>query len=301
MNLGISLCGIEFKTPLIAASGTFGYGREMRDYMDLSELGGISSKAVTGTMRLGNPTPRIAQTASGCLNAVGLQNPGVDAFIQTELPFMKTLGTRIIANVSGSSEEEYLEVITKLRGQGIDMVELNISCPNVKQGAMSFGTSVQMAHDITKKCKQVCDVPLMVKLTPNVTDIAAIALAVQDAGADAVSLINTLTGMAVNAKTRRPILANITGGLSGPAIKPIALRMVYQVAKAVKIPVVGLGGITSGEDVAEFLLCGASAVMVGTANLSTPVAMREILAQLRAFMQAQGIEDINELVGSLQV
>ena len=301
MNLGISLCGIEFKTPLIAASGTFGYGREMRDYMDLSELGGISSKAVTGTMRLGNPSPRIAETASGCLNAVGLQNPGIDAFIQTELPFMKTLGTRIIVNVSGSSEEEYLEVITKLRGQGIDMVELNISCPNVKHGAMAFGTSVQMAHDITKKCKQVCDVPLMVKLTPNVTDIAAIALAVQDAGADAVSLINTLTGMAVNAKTRRPILANITGGLSGPAIKPIALRMVYQVAKAVKIPVVGLGGITSGEDVAEFMLCGASAVMVGTANLSSPVAMREILAQLRTFMQAQGMEDINELVGSLQV
>ena len=191
MKLNVTLCGIQFDTPLIAASGTFGYGHEMQEYMDLSELGGISSKAVTGSMRLGNPSPRIAETASGCLNAVGLQNPGVDAFLNTELPFMKTLGTRIIVNVSGSSEEEYVEVITKLRGSGIDMVELNISCPNVKQGAMSFGTSEKMAHDITKKCKQVCDVPLMVKLTPNVTDIAAIAVAVQDAGADAVSLINT--------------------------------------------------------------------------------------------------------------
>ena len=273
----------------------------MADYMDLCELGGISSKAVTGTERLGNPTPRIAETASGCLNAVGLQNPGVDAFLKTELPFMKTLDTRIIVNVSGSSEEEYLTVISKLQGSGIDMVELNISCPNVKQGAMAFGTSAQSAHDITKKCKQVCDVPLMVKLTPNVTDVASIAQAVEQAGADAVSLINTLTGMAVDARTRRPVLANTTGGLSGPAIKPVALRMVYQVARAVAIPVVGMGGITSGEDVAEFLLCGASAVMVGTANLTTPTAMHGILTQLSSFMQEQCIEDINELVGALQV
>lgn len=301
MNLGVTICDIPFRTPLIAASGTFGYGRDMQDYMDLRELGGISSKAVTASERRGNDTPRIAETASGCLNAVGLQNPGVDAFLETELPFMKTLGTRIIINVSGSSVEEYREVITKLRGCGIDMVELNISCPNVKQGAMAFGTSEKAAYEITHTCKQVCDVPLLVKLTPNVTDIAGIAKAVEDAGADAVSLINTLTGMAVDARSRRPILANITGGLSGPAIKPVALRMVYQVANAVRIPVIGIGGIMCGEDVVEFLLCGAQAVMVGTANLKTPTAMHEILTGLRRYMEEQGIDDINELVGALEV
>jgi dihydroorotate dehydrogenase (NAD+) catalytic subunit len=301
LNLCVNFCGIEFKTPLIAASGTFGYGREMQEYMDLCELGGISSKAVTGAPRLGNPSPRIAETASGCLNAVGLQNPGIDAFLATELPFMQTLGTRILVNVSGSTEEEYLTVIEKLRGKGIDMVELNISCPNVKMGAMSFGTSEESAFEITKKCKSVCDVPLMVKLTPNVCDIASIAVVAQEAGADAISLINTITGMAVDAITRRPILANVTGGLSGPAIKPVALRMVYQVAKAVHIPVVGLGGIMTGTDVAEFMLCGARAVMIGTANLITPTAMARIKAELLAFMAEQRIDDVNELVGSLRV
>ena len=301
MNLAVNVAGVTFQNPLIAASGTFGYGREMAHYQDLSRLGGISSKAVTGEPRLGNPTPRIAETPSGCLNAVGLQNPGVAAFVSEELPYMQTLGTRIVVNVSGASEEEYLKVLDTLCGQKFDMVELNISCPNVKQGAMAFGTSPQSAYEITKLCKAHCEVPLMVKLTPNVSNIAQIACAVEDAGADAVSLINTLTGMAVDARARRPILANVTGGLSGPAVKPVALRMVYEVAKAVKIPVVGMGGIVSGMDVAEFMLCGARAVMIGTANLMTPTAMTDILADFCAFLEQEGVQDVNELVGSLKI
>ncbi len=301
MNLKVDIAGVTLNNPIIAGSGTFGFGVEMSKFYDLHLLGGLASKAVTLHKRDGNPSPRIAEVTSGILNAVGLQNPGVDGFLAEELPRMKTYGTRIIVNVAGSTEEEYVAVLEKLQGSGIDMVELNISCPNVKQGAMAFGTSPESVASITRLCKKACDVPLMVKLTPNVTDIVAIAQAAEQAGADALSLINTLTGMAVDVKTRRPILANITGGMSGPAIKPIALRMVYQVSQAVSIPIVGMGGITSGTDVVEFLLCGANAVTVGTGNLMTPTACTDICEELRAFMQEQGVKDVNELVGALQI
>ena len=300
-DLSFELCGIPFKNPVIAASGTFGNGLVMALYNDLSLLGGISMKAVTLEPREGNPPVRIAETASGCLNAIGLQNPGIDVFLAQELPRAKRLKTRLIANVSGSKQEDYVEVIRRLQGSGIDMIELNISCPNVKEGGVAFGTNPDVAAEITRACKTVCDVPLMVKLSPNVSDIVAIAKAVEAAGADAISLINTLTAMAVDARSRRPILANITGGLSGPAIKPVALRMVYQVTKAVQVPVVGMGGIMSGLDVAEFLLCGASAVMVGTANLSDPSASLRILAEFQAFLDQEGIEDWKALVGGLKV
>lgn len=300
-DMSVNLCGVTFKNPVIAASGTFAFGAEPALYYPPGELGGMAAKAVTLEPRLGNPAPRIAETASGCLNAVGLQNPGIDAYLQTELPRMLKYGTNIIANVAGSDIDEYVEVTRRLRGSGVQMIELNISCPNVKHGGVAFGTDPKVAAEVTRRVKAECDVPLIVKLSPNVSDIGEMALAAEQAGADCISLINTLTGMAVDLRTRRPVIANVTGGLSGPAVKPVALRMVYEVAQKVHVPVIGMGGITTAEDALEFMMCGASAVMVGTATLMNVYACRNIAQGMEAYVRKNGIDDINSFVGTLQV
>ncbi|HZJ82653.1 MAG TPA: dihydroorotate dehydrogenase [Clostridia bacterium] len=299
LNLKVNIGGIPFQNPIIAASGTFGFGLEYEDYTDLNQLGGISIKGLTLSPRKGNPPPRIAETASGILNSVGLQNPGVDHFLNQDLPALKKYNTIIIANINGNTIEEYCRLAEKLQDAPIDLVELNVSCPNVKEGGVAFGTDPEMVYTITKTLKDVTRQPLMVKLTPNVTHITQTALAAQEGGADALSLINTLLGMSIDANTRRPILANITGGLSGPAIKPIALRMVWEVCQVVTIPVIGMGGIMTGEDVVEFLLAGATAVSVGTANLVSPYAMIDIIEELKAYMEVNGIRDVEELIGGL--
>ena len=287
------------KNPIIAASGTFAFGEFFDDYFDIQKLGGISLKALTAGKREGNPPPRIAESASGILNSVGLQNPGIDAFLKHIYPNLKTLDSCIIANVSGSTIEEYIEVITKLNDTDIPIIELNISCPNVKCGGLQFGANEKDAFEATKSAREATSKKLMVKLTPNVTDISIIAKAVEEAGADAVSLVNTFTAMAIDARKRKPILANVFGGLSGPAIKPIALRMVNQVYNSVKIPVVGMGGIMSGEDAVEFMIAGAAAVMTGTANMVTPTNSMEILDEFKEFLENEGIERACELTGSL--
>lgn len=301
VNLGVNICGVEFKNPIIAASGTYGFGREYNEFYPISILGGISTKGTTLLPRLGNPTPRIAETPSGILNAVGLQNPGVDHFIENDLPFLKESGTKIIANVAGSTLSDYEEIARRLNGL-VDMIELNISCPNVKEGGVAFGIKPESVEEVTRKVKaQLPDTPLMVKLSPNVASISDNARAAENGGADCISLINTLTGMAIDLERRKPILANITGGMSGPAVKPIALRMVYEAAKAVKIPVIGLGGISNYRDVLEFMLVGASAVQVGTANFSNPMVIPEILEDLEEYLIKNGIDDINDIVGKINV
>ena len=300
VNLKVKIAGVEFKNPVIAASGTFGFGREYAEFYKLSVLGGISTKGTTLYAREGNAGTRIAETDSGILNSVGLQNPGIDDFISEELPFLKKQGTVIIANVAGSTEEDYCAAAEKLNDTNVDMVELNISCPNVKQGGITFGVCPDSVSKITKAVRKYCRRPLIVKLTPNVADIAANARAAETEGADAISLINTLGGMAVNYRTRRPILGNVFGGLSGRAVKPVALKMVWQVYNAVKIPVIGMGGIYSPADVLEFMICGASAVQVGTANMTNPYACRDIIEGLPQVMQECGIGDIGELVGTLR-
>ncbi|MDR3353460.1 MAG: dihydroorotate dehydrogenase [Synergistaceae bacterium] len=294
------LCGIEMKNPLIAASGTFGFGREFDELYDISCWGAVSVKGLTLRPRAGNPPARIAETASGMLNSIGLQNPGVDAFIRDELPWLVSRGIPVIANVAGSSEDEYAEAVRRLSDAPVSMIELNISCPNVKHGGVHFGTSPEAAREITAKARACCKHPLMVKLSPNVSDIAEIARAVEEAGADAVSLINTITGMAIDAVSRRPVLANITGGLSGPAIKPVALRMVWQAASAVKIPVVGMGGITTADDVAQFMIAGASAVMIGSANIADPMAGPRIIAGFERRLRELGADAPGDLVSSLR-
>ena len=299
INMAVSFAGINLKNPVIAASGTFGFGREYSQYFDIGRLGGIAVKGLTLLPRKGNPPPRIAETPSGILNSVGLQNPGVHAFIKDEIPFIRKYNTAIIANASGNTVEDYEKITEILSDSDIDAIELNLSCPNVKEGCMSFGSTPQGVKKVVERVKKVAKKPLIVKLTPNVTDIVEIALAAQDAGADAVSLINTLLGMAIDAKTRRPILANITGGLSGPAVKPVALRMVYQVSKAVKISVIGMGGISNGQDAVEFLLAGATAVMVGTAGFVNPYAWVETIDGIEAYMLENGVDDVNELIGGL--
>lgn len=298
-NTIVNICGVKFKNPIIAASGTFGFGREYAEYFDLSALGGIAVKGLTIKPRQGNKPPRIAETASGMLNSVGLQNPGVDYFLREELPWLLKQNTRIIVNINGNTIKEYCEVAERLTDSQIDMIELNISCPNVKNGGISFGINPKSVAKVTKEVKKVTKQPLIVKLSPTAADIAENAKAAEDSGADAVSLINTLLGMAIDAKSRKPLLANITGGLSGPAIKPIALRMVWQVAKAIKVPVIGMGGIMTGIDAIEFMLAGASAVSVGTANLVDPNASLKILDQIREFMTDNGINDIRDIIGEL--
>ena len=296
-DLSVSVCGVPFQNPVIAASGCFGFGQEMAEYVDLNALGGISIKGLTPKPRLGNPAPRIAETPSGMLNSVGLQNPGIDAFLEVELPRLAKLNCRILANVAGSSVEDYAYMTEKLANQPVDMVELNISCPNVKEGGVAFGVYPDKVYEVVSAAKAHCTQPLVVKLTPNTADITATALAAEKAGADAISLINTLTGMAVDFRARRPILANVTGGLSGPAVKP----MVYQVAQAVNVPVIGMGGIDSGLDALEFMLCGASAVQVGMANLYDPYACVRIAEEMEQILAEEGLSSVQEIIGQLRV
>lgn len=296
-RLSVNLCGIELDNPVIPASGTFGFGREFAEFYDINILGTFSFKGTTLHPRFGNPTPRIAETPSGMLNAVGLQNPGVEHVRTHELPEMKAYFHKpVMANISGFSLEEYVEVARRLDGEAqVGWLEVNISCPNVHGGGMSFGTDPACAAQVTKAVKTVTSKPVIIKLSPNVTDIVAIARACEDAGADGVSLINTLLGLRMNLRTRKPLLANTTGGLSGPAVFPVALRMVYQVANAVKIPVVGMGGVSSAEDVLEMLMAGAAAVEVGAANLINPCACKEIIEALPAAMDKYKIETLRDL------
>ena len=300
-NLSVTIAGLIFKNPVTTASGTFGYGEEFRDFMDPGRIGGIFVKAVTGTNREGNAYPRMAETASGMLNSVGLQNKGVDHFVREIYPRIKDFDTHIIVNVSGSTLEEYVEVATRINElEKVPAIELNISCPNVKQGGMAFGTVPAMSTEVTRAVRDVYRKVLMVKLSPNVTSITDMAKAVVDGGADVLTLINTLLGIAIDADLRRPILSTITGGLSGPAIKPVALRMVWQVHKAVNVPVIGLGGIMNATDAIEFLLAGASAIQVGTANFLDPTVSVKIVDGITAYMQKHGVNDVNELIGGLR-
>ncbi len=301
VDMTIELCGKTFKNPVIAASGTFAFGRQHSWFIDVNRLGGIALKSITPEKRIGNKPPRIAETASGIVNSVGLQNPGVDEFLENEYRFVDALNTVIIANVAGKCVEDYTYVIERLNDTRIDMFELNISCPNVALGGMGLGTDEAMAAQCVKEAKRVSKKPLIVKLTPAAGDVALIAKAAERSGADAVSLINTLPAMAVDAKTRRPILGNVTGGLSGPCIKPVALKMVYDVSRAVGIPVIGMGGIMTGEDAAEFMLCGASAVMVGTAGLADPEAPVRIISELESYAAQTNIDKISALTGALEV
>lgn len=301
MNLKTTIAGVEFKNPIIAASGTFGFGREYNTFYNVGELGGICSKGLTLEPRNGNPPVRIAETPSGMLNSVGLQNPGVKAFIEEELPFMEKLGTVIIANAAGACEADYVKLISILSETSVDMIEMNISCPNVKNGGMAFGVEPDGVESIVRAVRKVCKKPLIVKLTPNVSNITHNALAAERAGADAISLINTVAAMAVDFKTRKPVLKVGHGGLSGPCVKPIALKMVYDCYRAVHIPIIGLGGIMTGEDVGEFMLCGATAVQVGTANIFDPYAAHNIVNELTNLLESGNITDVQELIGGLKV
>lgn len=299
-RLNVNFCGIDFKNPVIPASGTFGYGREYEQFYPLSKLGGISVKGTTLHRREGNPAPRVAETPSGMLNSVGLQNGGVDKFLNYELPNLVTKDTRIIANIAGSTIEECAELASKLKGSAVDLIELNISCPNVKQGGAAFGTDCVIAGEVTRAVKEACDKPLMVKLSPNVTSIVDIAKSVEANGADAVSLINTLLGMRIDIRTRRPILKNNVGGLSGPAVFPVAVRMVWQVANAVNIPVCGMGGISSWEDAVEMMMAGAQTVQVGAAIFADPYAPVKIIEGMEQFCVDNGIDNISEIVGTVK-
>ncbi len=298
--LAVNIAGVKFKNPLIAASGTFGYGLEYSEIYDVSKIGGISLKGLTLLPKEGNDSPRIAETPSGILNSVGLQNPGTKAFVNDYMPKIKKLGTVLIANIAGNTLEEYAQTAKIVSASGVDMIELNISCPNVKQGGMAFGVEPDSVRAVTEKVKENTSLPLIVKLTPNVSDITKNAAAAQKGGADAISLINTISGMAVDYKTRKPVLKNVTGGLSGPAVKPVALKMVWQVYNTVDIPIIGMGGIMSYTDVLEFIICGASAVQIGTANIYNPTAMPEILADLERYFKENNLT-LEELKGTLIV
>lgn len=297
MNTTVNIAGVEFKNPVMTASGTFGSGMEYSQFVDLNKLGAVVTKGVASVPWPGNPTPRIAETHGGMLNAIGLQNPGIDVFVKRDIPFLKQYNIKIIVNVCGKTTEEYLDVVEKLSDEPVDMLEINISCPNVKEGGIGFGQDAKTAYAITKEIKKIAKQPVIMKLSPNVTDITVMAKAVEDAGADAVSLINTLTGMKIDINRQTFALANKTGGLSGPAIKPIAVRMVNQVANAVKIPIIGMGGIANYEDAVEFILAGATAISVGTANFFNPYTTVEIVEGIEKYMQAHNCDDINELIG----
>ena len=300
-DLSVKIGKIKFENPVLVASGTFGYGEEYAQLIDLNKLGGIITKSITLNPREGNPPPRTCETPSGMLNAIGLANVGVDSFIKEKLSFLRSLDTKIIVNVAGSTLEEYVKVVKRLnRVKGIHMLEINISCPNVKMGGLQFGASEESAHEIIKTIGENTSYPLMAKLTPNVTDITRIALAVEEAGCQAISLINTLVGMAINSDTRKPFLSNITGGLSGPAIKPVALAMVWKVAQEVKVPVIGIGGIMDTRDALEFLLAGASMIQVGTANFVDSRASIKIIEGLKEYCENHGIKKIKELVGRVE-
>lgn len=299
-NLSINFAGIDFKNPIIPASGTFGFGKEYENFYSLSKLGGISLKGLTLNQKDGNPPPRIAETPSGMLNSVGLQNPGIDAFLKNDLPYLKDKNTVLIANVAGSTIEDCVTIAERIEGSAIDMIELNISCPNVKQGGAAFGTDCNIAGDITKAVKAATSKPLMVKLSPNVTSITDIAKSVEANGADAISLINTLLGMRIDINSRRPILKNNVGGLSGPAVFPIAVRMVWQVYNAVNIPVCGMGGVSSWQDAIEMMMAGATTIQVGAAIFSDPYAPIKIIKGINEFLDKNNIKDIKDIVGSVQ-
>lgn len=298
-NMGVHIAGVQLKNPVMTASGTFGSGREYSEFVDLNQLGAVVVKGVANEPWSGNPTPRIAETYGGMLNSVGLQNPGVEAFIQNDIQFLRQYDTKIIVNIAGRTVEDYCAVTEKLRDADIDLIELNISCPNVKAGGVNFGTNPAMVEEVTKAVKKVAKQPVIVKLTPNVTDIVEIAKAAVAGGADAISLINTLLGMVIDIHRRKPILANVVGGLSGPAIKPVALRMVYQVANAVQVPIIGMGGIMAGEDAIEFILAGATGVAVGTANFMNPRATIEVLEGIEDYMDKYNINDVHDIIGKL--
>ena len=298
VDLSVELAGVSLKNPVVVASGTFGFGREYSQFYDLGELGGICAKGLTLRPREGNPAPRIAETPMGILNSVGLQNPGVDAFISEELPFLRQFDTKIIANISGDSPEEYGVMCEKLSGAGVDLIEVNISCPNVKAGGMAYGTRPELAAEVTREAKRHAgQVPVMVKLSPNVTDITEIARAAEEAGADALSLINTLRGMRIDLNTRRPVLRMNTGGLSGPAVLPVAVRMVWEVSQAVKLPILGMGGVSRGEDAAQLILAGASAVGVGTALFADPFAPLKVRDRLAELTEQSGLARTAQLTG----
>ncbi|HIS80028.1 MAG TPA: dihydroorotate dehydrogenase [Candidatus Scatomonas merdavium] len=300
MNMKVNLAGVELKNPVMTASGTFGSGAEYSEFVDLNRLGAVVTKGVANVPWPGNPTPRIAEVYGGMLNAIGLQNPGIDVFCERDIPFLKQFDTKIIVNVCGHAPEEYLAVVERLAAEDVDMLEINISCPNVNAGFLAFGQDPKHVEELTGEIKKKAKQPVIMKLTPNVTDIAEIARAAEAGGADAVSLINTLTGMKIDIQKRTFALANKTGGMSGPAVKPVAVRMVYQTAQAVKIPVIGMGGIATAEDALEFILAGASAVSVGTANFYNPTATLEIIDGIQKYMEDNGVKDIAELVGAVR-
>ena len=299
MNTSVTIAGVTFKNPVMTASGTFGSGMEYGDFVDLNRLGAVVTKGVANVPWPGNPTPRVAEVYGGMLNAIGLQNPGIDVFLKRDIPFLQHYDTKIIVNVCGKTVEDYLEVVEKLNDSAADMLEINVSCPNVKEGAIAFGQKADCLFDITSKIKNVARKPIIMKLSPNVTDITEMAKAAEAAGADAISLINTITGMKIDIHKRTFALANRTGGMSGPAIKPVAVRMVYQASHAVKIPVIGMGGIATTEDAIEFLLAGATAVSVGAVNFMNPYATVEIIEGIEQYMTKYGVEDIHELIGAV--
>ena len=300
MNTKVNIAGVEFKNPVTTASGTFGSGTEYSEFVDLSLLGAVTTKGVANVPWPGNPTPRIAETYGGMINAIGLQNPGIDVFVNRDIPFLKRYDTKIIVNVCGKTTEDYIDVVERLGDQPVDLLEINISCPNVKEGGIAFGQDPKAVEAITREVKRHAKQPIIMKLSPNVTDITVMAKAAEAGGADALSLINTLTGMKIDINRRSFALANKTGGMSGPAVKPVAVRMVYQVAQAVKLPIIGMGGIMTPEDALEFILAGATAVAVGTANFHNPYATKEVVEGIEAYMRKYGIEDIKELIGAVR-
>ena len=300
MNMKVDLCGVTLNNPVMTASGTFGSGEEFSEFVDLNKLGAVVTKGVANVPWTGNPTPRVAEVYGGMLNAVGLQNPGIDLFIQRDIPFLKKYDTKIIVNVCGHSTEEYIEVVERLRDQPVDLLEINISCPNVKEGGIAFGQNPKAVEAITKEMKKHAAQPVIMKLSPNVTDITEMARAAEAGGADGLSLINTITGMKIDINRRCFVLANRTGGMSGPAIHPVAVRMVYQTAQAVKLPIIGMGGIMNAEDAIEMILAGATAVSVGTANFTNPRVTEEIVEGIQSYMERYQVNDIKELVGAVQ-
>lgn len=299
MNTSVKIAGVEFKNPVMTGSGTFGSGMEYGEFVDLNKLGAVVTKGVANVPWSGNPTPRIAEVYGGMLNAIGLQNPGIDVFMERDIPFLQQYDTKVIVNVCGKSIADYVEVVEKLADKPVDMLEINVSCPNVKEGAIAFGQKKEALEEITAEIKKHAKQPIIMKLSPNVTDIGEMAKAAEAAGADAISLINTLTGMKIDIHRRKFALANKTGGMSGPAIKPIAVRMVYQAAHAVNIPIIGMGGILSGEDAIEFMMAGATAVSVGAANFFDPYSTEKVIAGIEEYMTKYGVEDINELIGAV--